>query len=130
MGLASTSNDVWRDVGEESDANQGDEESQSRGQHQGQGQGSGAPSSRKEWLEQFCATPLRDPTPGASLSNASSGRPVAGASPVSPQLKAWAAVGRINGGSGQLLGQVRKRIFQCISFFNFRCLLPHLYERA
>eukprot|EP00598_Pedospumella_elongata_P005315 CAMPEP_0184979772 /NCGR_PEP_ID=MMETSP1098-20130426/9913_1 /TAXON_ID=89044 /ORGANISM="Spumella elongata, Strain CCAP 955/1" /LENGTH=960 /DNA_ID=CAMNT_0027503105 /DNA_START=470 /DNA_END=3352 /DNA_ORIENTATION=- len=101
MGLASSSNDIWRDVGEESDAGQGDEESQS----QGQGQAQGAPSSRKEWLEQFCATPLRDPAPGAITSNANSGRTGSSASSVSPQLKAWAAVGRINGGSGQLLGQ-------------------------
>jgi len=106
IGLTSSSNDVWRDVDGESD--QGDEDSAQQGQGQHSQQGQGGALSKKEWLEQFCATPLRDPAPGSAAATTSgmtpSGRHVAPAM-VSPQLKAWAAVGRVNGGSGQLLGQ-------------------------
>lgn len=118
MGLTSSSSDVWRDVGEESD--QGDEESQGQGSQQTQG-GDGKPLSRKDWLEQFCATPLRDFAPGsAGISSTGltpSGKNVAPVA-VSPRLKAWAAVGRVNGGSGQLLGQVQ--YCMCFIVFCFR----------
>lgn len=80
------------------------------------------PTTRKEWLEQFCSTPMRDPVsapaPVRSPSSSSSPLPGEGGSlspagavaqqtpAVSAIMKAWAAVGRIDGGSGQLLGQV------------------------
>eukprot|EP00428_Durinskia_dybowskii_P077740 CAMPEP_0170356300 /NCGR_PEP_ID=MMETSP0117_2-20130122/1100_1 /TAXON_ID=400756 /ORGANISM="Durinskia baltica, Strain CSIRO CS-38" /LENGTH=996 /DNA_ID=CAMNT_0010610391 /DNA_START=441 /DNA_END=3431 /DNA_ORIENTATION=- len=75
-----------------------------------------APTSRKEWLEQFCATPMRDvePSLGSSNNSNSSGRNTGSGSGAAgsgkglgpaPITKAWAAVGRIDGGSGQLLGQ-------------------------
>lgn len=115
VGLDSSSNDVWRDhPGEESDH---DEENNSNNNSNSAPEipsALGRATSRKEWLEQFCATPLRDAAP-ASASSAGglslqtpSGKSVAPVV-VSPQLKAWAAVGRVNGGSGQLLGQVLRR---------------------
>jgi hypothetical protein len=64
-----------------------------------------APTSRREWLEQFCSTPMRDPVaaPGSAVAAAAAARQGLGPAAVT---KAWAAVGRIDGGSGQLLGQV------------------------
>lgn len=69
------------------------------------------PTSRKEWLEQFCSTQMRDPAggPGGAGGPQSPQNNKALLAPaVSPAMKAWAAVGRIDGGSGQLLGQVRE----------------------
>jgi hypothetical protein len=74
---------------------------QSPTQQMQSGQGR-APTSRREWLEQFCSTPMRDPV--AAPGSAAAARQGLGPAAVT---KAWAAVGRIDGGSGQLLGQVR-----------------------
>jgi hypothetical protein len=70
-----------------------------------------APTSRREWLERFCSTPMRDPV-ATSGGAAAAFRHGQGVGPAAI-TKAWAAVGRIDGGSGQLLGQVRFFVFLC-----------------
>lgn len=61
------------------------------------------PQSRQERLAQFCATPMRDPVNQPSAASGGGQRRTLGPAAIT---KAWAAVGRIDGGSGQLLGQV------------------------
>lgn len=129
MGLRSPSADGWspeggeggtpddtvlRDVEAGQPGRRGAQEDGQAAQGQGQGR---APTSRREWLEQFCSTPMRDPTNSPVTS---SGLSVPGRSlGPSAVTKAWAAVGRIDGGSGQLLGQVRNTCSLYLRFVRF-----------
>jgi hypothetical protein len=74
--------------------------------------------SKRERLEQFCATPMRDPVvlPAQGSSDGGSGKAQKSIGPAAV-TKAWAAVGRIDGGTGQLLGQVSE-------------LMPSMFQHA
>ena len=117
-GLQSTSNDTWTTVEQEGvDIEGGVTRKYSGGEVRsppGLGIHGRSPMSRREWLEQFCSTPMRDEASHLpSLEGNRDGSNIGLTHPPNSPLqvrngvtKAWAAVGRIDGGSGQLLGQV------------------------